>query len=1056
MAIVNIIFNGKNYQADDSLTILDFAKSQGIEIPTLCYDKRLDPYGSCFVCVVQVKGAKALIPACATKLREGIEIETNNETVISSRKTALELILSNHYGDCLGPCKLACPAGCDAQGYIGLIANKKYKEAIKLIKETIPLPATIGRVCPKFCEDKCRRQFVDESIAIDYLKRFVADMDLESENPYTPELKPKIGKKVAVIGGGPAGLSASYYLIQEGVDVEIFEQKDKLGGMLLYGIPQYRLPKDILAKEIETIIKLGVKVNLNKKLGVDFTIDSLKNSGFDAIVLAAGAWSASKLGIPDEDAENILDGIKFLEAIAEKKEIKIFGRVAIVGGGNTAFDCARTALRLGAEEVVMVYRRTRDEMPANEIEKEEAEEEGVKFMLLTAPVKVVKENNKAVSLICQKMRLGEPDASGRRSPVPIEGSEFEESFDFIIAAIGQRPDYRILSDKKDNLLKDGKRLSYNEKTGQTDIPYLFVAGDYATGAVTVVEALAGGKKAAISILKYFKGEDLTLKKEFLSKREDLQKLDEKFFSQWEKKEREKIKILRPEVRKKNFDEIESVFPENKAIAEAKRCMECGCMDINECLLKKYAEDYDVVPTKYKGKVNIPKNDFSSKYISLEPSKCVLCGRCVRICSEKIKLGIYGYVKRGFESMVAPSFTHPLAETDCISCGACISACPVGAIVPNTLSHKRVPLKTNTINTNCFHCSIGCETTVEMYGDIIYEIKERENLLCKRGRFNIPEIVTKKDSNEKYKNIVNFKDATVYPSPSLSAEDYEALKIIAKNMNWNIVNYYSQSSLWVAFANIKSLPKMDFFNKNLSEKSLVVVAGDIEDTNPVAINRLIEIKRDDTKILLINKESKKRLNKLEAILIKDLNELKKQNIDCNEIVLLINPIDFDKKNGKDSSLKLYNYLASLNRELRTTLFSDMKNIYSFYDANIIISQSQKRSIYIQTKPDIKSRKGENIVSDLYLDANYIEENSLKMGYFFQDTGTFLNSKNQYYKNIPVGLNKSVIFSEIVRDIFKIKDIKILTHKIVDKEKPFDSNEYETGIFPDDTFKLNYSN
>ncbi|HQB61751.1 MAG TPA: FAD-dependent oxidoreductase, partial [Spirochaetota bacterium] len=923
-----------------------------------------------------------------------------------------------------------CPAGCDVQGYVGLIANKKYDDALKLIKETIPLPASIGRVCPKFCEEKCRRQKVEEPIAIDYLKRFVADMDLNSKSPYRPELKNKIGKRVAVIGGGPAGLSAAYYLIREGVDVEIFEKKEKLGGMLLYGIPQYRLPKDVLAKEIALIIDLGVKVNYNKVLNEDFTIDGLIKDGFDSVVVACGAWSASKLGVPNEDADNILDGIKFLENIADDKKVEISGKVAIVGGGNTAFDCARTALRLGAEEVVIVYRRSRDEMPANEVEKDEAEEEGIKFQLLTLPVEIAKDGDKATGMVCRKMKLGDADASGRRKPIPIEGSEFTENYDFIIAAIGQRPDYDILGDRRNEMVPDNKKISYNDKTGQTALEKVFIAGDYATGAATVVEALAGGKKAASAILKYLQGaESLEPKKEFLSKREDLKEIDEEFLSRWEKKSREKIDVLEPDERKSNFKEIEKVFAESRALREAARCMECGCMDVYQCLLKKYAEDYEAQDNKYRGAVNTPLFDDSSKYLFREPSKCILCGRCVRLCSEKVNIGVYGYVKRGFDAIVSPNFGRNLSDTDCISCGTCISGCPVGAIVPKIPAMKKVPLKGDMIDSYCFHCSVGCKNSVELFNGSIYEVHERDGYLCGRGRFGFPDIAAHKNdvSLFNYDKLENFRDAVIYPSPSLSAEDYEVVKIAAKLMNWDVANYYSQSSLWRAFAKINKLPSMDFFTKDIKDKTLVVIAGDLESTNPIAIGELSSKIKPDTDVVLVNKELTVRLKNLQAEFISIAKGLEKKDLSkYEEIVLLINPISFDKLYGADSAINLYNNLTEGEIKVRTTLFSDSRNLYSFYDADKEIKSDKKRSLYIQTTPNLKSDEGSFIVSELFLDANIIEENSLKLSYSFQDDGTFLNSRNQYYQNVAIGDGKIFSLRNIFKDVFGVDKVEVITN------------------------------
>lgn len=1013
MANIDVIFNGKTVVADESMTILDLAAREGVEIPTLCHDPRLDPYGSCFVCVAEVKGARTLVPSCATKLRPGMEIVTNSERVISSRKTALELIVSNHYGDCIAPCKLTCPAKCDIQGYVGLIANKQYKDALILIKDTIPLPASIGRVCPKFCEDKCRRSSVDENqpVAIDYLKRFVADMDLESGSPYMPAKKPSIGKRVAIIGGGPAGLSAAYYLMQDGVDVEIFEAQDTLGGMLLYGIPQYRLPKEVLAKEIKTITDLGAKVHFNKSLGKDFTIDSLKADKFDAVFLGFGAWKASKLGIPGDDAVNVFDGIEFLEKIGKKQDVKLSGRVAVVGGGNTAFDCARTALRVGADEVVMVYRRTKEEMPANEVEKEEAHEEGIEFMLLTAPLAVNKDGTKAVSLKLQKMRQGDPDASGRRSPIPIEGSEFDEKFDYIITAVGQGPDMEVLGNYKDKLLK-GKWMNYDENTGTTAVDYIFAGGDCALGAKTVVEALGSSKNAAKSIVKYLQGEKITFKPEFVSVREKSDgTVDPAFAASFEKQPRTQISVLSPESRRKTFDEIESAFTEKQAVGEASRCMECGCMDVYECSLKKYCDDYNVNEQQFEGEMNRYPLDKTSDYIVRDASKCVLCGRCIRLCSEKVKLGVYGYVDRGFETVVSPEFRKNLSDSDCISCGLCISGCPVGALVPKTLKDKTVPLNPPKVEGYCFHCSVGCPTETSVLTGSIYEVKERGKYLCKKGRFNFPEFITE-DAGSDFSAITGIKDADVYPSPSLSAEDYEALKLHAANNGWRLHNYYSQSSLLQAFSLAGSYPAQTIAKEGFTADAVVVIAGDVETINPTVINRLSDIVTSDTKVVYYGKNPGKRISRFKPVVISKPEEL--SAIAGKAAYLIINPISLDKEHGFNTSLNIYKSLKSAFDSVKTTVLSEAKNLYSMIDAGSVVEAKNAVKIYIGTGSEGKTEEyGITVVESGKVKAQVqYAGNSVT-------SGTFVTSMDKVYENVP--LYKTKLKS--VKDILGAGSVKV---------------------------------
>ncbi len=467
------------------------------------------------------------------------------------------------------PCQHTCPVGLDVPGYVAFIKEGKFDEAYRLIRQRNPFPSICGRVCHHPCESKCRRNQVDDPIAIRHLKRFAADWAFEHGVDYTPPIKQRREERVAIIGAGPAGLSAAHDLAIEGYGVTVFEALPAAGGMLAVGIPEYRLPKDILKKEIEAIAKLGADIKLNTRVD---DIEAVLKDGYKAVYVAVGAHKGDTMKIPGEELDGVYDAVEFLRNSNLGQKVKVGKKVAVIGGGNTATDSARVALRMGAEEVHIFYRREKKDMPAVEEEIVAAEEEGIHIHLLTAPTKVASSNGKASGIELIRMQLGEFDRSGRKTPHPTQGSEYLVECDTIIQAIGQRPDTSFLGSNGVKVDRGGAIVA-DSRTLATDRPGVFAGGDAQTGPQTVVEAIAAGQRAASSIKRYLQGRELGPRVE----REDMQEFElpaSQVAEDIEEKVRITIKEIASKKRTGSFQEVVSGYSAREAMEEAARCLRC--------------------------------------------------------------------------------------------------------------------------------------------------------------------------------------------------------------------------------------------------------------------------------------------------------------------------------------------------------------------------------------------------------------------------------------------------------------------------------------------------
>jgi len=673
---IKVTVNGREMEVYDELTILQALIQEDVAIPHLCYDIRLDrANGNCGMCVVELgEGAEMReVKSCHMPIQEGMVITTNSENLRTYRKVRLAQLLSDHNADCVAPCVSTCPDNVDIQKYLRHIHSGNLAEALEVIKETNPFPIVCGRVCPHPCEAACRRNLVDTPVAINHLKRFVADLDLSQDKPWSPKLKPASGKKIAIIGAGPSGLTAAYYSAINGHDVTVFERQPQAGGMMRYGIPEYRLPKATLDKEIELISNLGVKIVTGKAVGTHVMLADLQQD-FDAVYLAIGSW-----GTPPIQLEGVWTGIQYLEQNVKGLDTKTGKEVVVIGGGNTAIDCSRTALRNGAEKVTIMYRRSKEEMPAEPYEIEEAEHEGVEMMFLIYPEKIEIKNDRKL-LHCIKMELGEPDRSGRRRPIPIEGSDILIEADTVIAAIGQSTDTRFLYNDLPVRLNKWGDVDINGKTFETSERKIFAGGDCVTGPATVIQAIAAGRHAAESMDSFLNyGYAKVQREDYSCSRGSLEDLPKWLFEEMPRIPRAIMPALEPETRIKSYAEVELGLSQEQAIAEAERCLQCGCKSRYDCSLRDAATEYNI---------EFKQPDFTRPYfpiagdhpfITRDHNKCISCGRCITACAEVEGPDILTFYMKHGRQLVGTKSGRQLKHTDCISCGHCVNACPCGAL-----------------------------------------------------------------------------------------------------------------------------------------------------------------------------------------------------------------------------------------------------------------------------------------------------------------------------------------------------------------------------------------
>ena len=635
---VSLLVDGRPCAVPPGSTLLEAAAAVGISIPTLCHDPRIHPVSSCWICAVEVErdGARAVLePACEARVAPGLVVRTRSVEVDRHRRTCLELLLSDHYADCVAPCVDACPAGIDIPAYIHAISADRYADAVSIVRERNPLASICSRVCPEPCKLACHRAVVDEAVAVNPLKRLATT----EARPPAPTPGSETGKHVAIVGGGPAGLAAAWFLRRQGHAVTVFDALPKAGGALRVGIPRFRLPEPVLEDEIGLLRDLGVQFMLGEAVE---DVARLAAS-HDAVFVATGSGEPRRLGLPGEDCEGVWDARAFLRCVADGKLSALGGSAAVVGSGVVALDVARTAARLGASPVMLLCPCKEGAMAAPENLLRDATEDGVALEWEVRPLELQTDDGRLVGLVA-----GSDSCEPRRLEVRL-----------LLLALPASPGT--------NGLGPSRILGPTHETTEAGV---FAGGDRVSGPSSVIEAVASGRRAALAIDRFLRdGEARAETAPVLSRRNALRPATQSDFAH-----------VRPEVCHADASGLTT----DGGRAEARRCMQCGCAALDTCALVPLMAEYGVDPARFRGDApGYPPERLRPELI-METSKCIRCARCVRICEEVVGVGALSMVGRGFETRVL--YVEPVQSELSARCEACArgpalcaDTCPTGAL-----------------------------------------------------------------------------------------------------------------------------------------------------------------------------------------------------------------------------------------------------------------------------------------------------------------------------------------------------------------------------------------
>jgi formate dehydrogenase alpha subunit len=796
---VTLTMNGRQCRVAADQTILAAAKSAGIEIPHLCHlPGRRDADQPCLLCLVEVNGKKKR--ACVTRIADGMVIATETPDLVQHRKKRLAGLAAHHYGDCKAPCSLTCPSSINVQGYIGLIARRQFGAALRLIREKNPLPGIVCRVCPAFCEHPCRRALLDESIAINNLKRFA--FDYAAKHPLPPEtIAPATGHKAAIIGGGPAGLSAAWFLRKQGHSVTIFEAGPELGGAVRTAIPAFKLPRENLTREIENILSLGVETRTGQIWGKDFSLADLQQQGFESVFIATGLSGHKKLNVPGSELTQ--DGLDFLAQVNQGGLTSLSGKVLVVGGSKLAVEAARIALRLGADEVTLIHDRPAVRMTAYEKDIRAAQEEKVQMLMLTALLAAQQEDETTLTAELARTELVDDDVRG--VPIVRKGGSLIWQGGTVLNCRGRQADDSFLSfgELESRLeITPQKTVKVGKATMRTNLPGIYAGGEIAGGPRSVIQAVNAGRKAAEAIHRQFGGAEIKLADGHFnfSKGRKLDGIDMSNYSGMAIQARSIMPQQAVDERSRDFNPTESGYSEDMAVREAQRCLECGCTGLSKCELRPLCRDHKVsagtAPTDRQSAVNN-----LHPFISIDADRCIGCQRCERSCEFDAFVFAAGRPDRP-----VPTLT---ITKNCVSCGACVDACPTGALTKKQLALPLLPGEAEQIRSVCTYCGTGCSVDIQSKNGAIVEIKALSDAppnngdLCVKGRFGYdfyrhPERLTMPLIRERLD--LPFRQASWQEALAFAAQGFkriqeqdgpQALGVLSSSRCENEVNYLAQ-------------------------------------------------------------------------------------------------------------------------------------------------------------------------------------------------------------------------------------------------------------------------